>query len=101
MKPDFMKMAAIKTRGIIVTAPGTNCDFVSRFFAPAFGINEDPVTGSAHTALAPYWAKRLNKSRLTAQQLSKRGGILWCEVHGDRVNISGNAVKFMEGEITV
>jgi PhzF family phenazine biosynthesis protein len=101
MKPDFIKMAAIKTRGIIVTAPGKKCDFVSRFFAPACGINEDPVTGSAHTTLAVYWAKRLNKTSLTARQLSKRGGILWCEVDAGRVNISGNAVKFMEGEIEI
>ncbi|PKL91464.1 MAG: isomerase [Candidatus Goldiibacteriota bacterium HGW-Goldbacteria-1] len=101
MKPDFIKMAAIKTRGIIITAPGGKCDFVSRFFAPACGINEDPVTGSAHTTLAVYWAKRLNKTSLTARQLSKRGGALWCEIEGGRVNISGNAVKFMEGEIVI
>lgn len=101
MKPDFLKMAAIKTRGIIITAPGDKCDFVSRFFAPACGINEDPVTGSAHTTLAVYWAKRLNKTSLTARQLSKRGGALWCKIEGGRVNISGNAVKFMEGEIVI
>ncbi len=101
MKPDFLKMASINTRGIIVTAPGKKSDFVSRFFAPAFGINEDPVTGSAHTALTPYWSKRLNKKSLTARQLSKRGGILWCEDKGVRVQIAGSAVLYLKGTIAV
>jgi len=101
MKPDFLKMASINTRGIIVTAPGEKSDFVSRFFAPAFGINEDPVTGSAHTVLTPYWSKRLNKKSLTARQLSERGGILWCKDEGKRVHIAGSAVLYMKGEIFV
>jgi len=74
-------------------------DFVSRFFGPNVGVEEDPVTGSAHTSLAPYWAGRLGKNQLTARQLSKRGGMLWCEVRGDRVLISGKACLYMRGEI--
>ena len=87
------------TFGLIVTAPGKQVDFVSRFFAPAQGIPEDPVTGSAHCTLIPYWAKRLGKKKLHAQQVSARGGELWCEDRGERVSISGKAVRFLEGSI--
>ena len=88
-------------RGVIATAPGINVDFVSRFFAPNAGINEDPVTGSAHCLLTPYWADRLNCSRLTAQQLSKRGGSLICELKHDRVLLSGQAIAYLVGEIQI
>ncbi len=87
------------TFGLIVTAPGKQVDFVSRFFAPAQGIPEDPVTGSAHCTLIPYWSKRLGKKKLHAQQVSARGGELWCEDRGERVSISGKAVRFLEGSI--
>ena len=83
MDPDFGLLAQVGGRGVIVTAPGNDVDFVSRFFAPQTGINEDPVTGSAHTALTPYWAKLLGKKTLTARQLSARGGELVCEDRGD------------------
>ena len=87
---------------VIVTAPGPEgVDFVSRFFAPARGVPEDPVTGSAHCTLIPYWAERLGKSRLEARQLSRRGGRLSCGYHGDRVTIAGRAVLYMEGTITI
>lgn len=99
MDPDFGLLAQVGGRGVIVTAPGNDVDFVSRFFAPQTGINEDPVTGSAHTALTPYWAKLLGKKTLTARQLSARGGELVCTDNGDRVEISGHAVTFMKGEI--
>ena len=85
--------------GLIATAPGEDVDFVSRFFAPAYNIPEDPVTGSSHTTMTPYWAKRLHKLSLTARQLSARGGYLKCTLHGDRVQISGQAVMYMKGEI--
>lgn len=99
LKPDFSKLAAIDHFAVIVTAPGSDCDFVSRFFAPTKGINEDPVTGSAHCSLIPYWAKRLGKTAMFARQVSARGGELWCEDRGDRVKIAGHAVKFSEGVI--
>lgn len=99
MEPDFGLLTQVGGRGVIVTAPGNNEDFVSRFFAPQAGINEDPVTGSAHTSLTPYWSKVLGKKRLTARQLSPRGGELICEDSGDRVEISGHAVTYMKGEI--
>lgn len=92
---------ALGHAGVIVTAPGTDVDFVSRYFAPSFGIPEDPVTGSAHTTLIPYWAGVLNKSSLTARQLSPRGGYLRCALKGDRVLISGKAVLYMKGDIYV
>jgi predicted PhzF superfamily epimerase YddE/YHI9 len=85
--------------GIIATAPGSDCDFVSRFFAPAAGINEDPVTGSAHCTLIPYWSRRLNKTKLFARQISKRGGELFCRQAGERVLIGGKAVLYLRGEI--
>lgn len=106
MKPDFRSLAKIETRGFIVTAPGNkrgfaNCDFVSRFFAPGAGIDEDPVTGSAHTTLTPYWSRRLGKNALDTLQVSERGGVLHCELKGGRVDISGNAVLYLEGSINI
>lgn len=85
--------------GVIVTAPGDDCDFVSRFFVPAHGIPEDPVTGSTHCTLIPYWAARLGKEELFARQVSARGGELFCRMEGDRVRIAGRAVLYLEGEI--
>lgn len=97
--PDFVMLAKIPTVGIIITAPGNEADFVSRFFAPAASINEDPVTGSAHCNLIPYWAGKLGKNNLHAYQLSARKGELWCELKGDRVLMAGKAVTFLSGEI--
>jgi PhzF family phenazine biosynthesis protein len=99
MEPDFGLLAQVGGRGVIVTAPGNEVDFVSRFFAPQTGVNEDPVTGSAHTSLTPYWSRVLGKKRLTARQLSSRGGELICEDRGDRVEISGHAVTYLKGKI--
>jgi PhzF family phenazine biosynthesis protein len=99
LEPDMTKTAALPSLGVIATAPGRDCDFVSRFFAPRGGIDEDPVTGSAHCTLAPYWSKRLGKTSLFARQVSRRGGELWCEDRGARVEIAGHAVKFLEGVI--
>ncbi len=98
---DFAALAKLDCLGIIVTAPGDSCDFVSRFFAPRAGILEDPVTGSAHTLLIPYWAKRLKKNTLHAFQVSKRRGELFCEYRGNRVGIGGRAVTYMTGTIDV
>lgn len=101
LSPDLSLIEKLDARGLIVTSKGKDCDFVSRFFAPKFGINEDPVTGSAHTTLAPFWAGELNKLELTAQQVSKRKGNLWCKIEGDRVKITGKAVLYMKGEIFI
>ncbi|MDH3650955.1 MAG: PhzF family phenazine biosynthesis protein [Saprospiraceae bacterium] len=101
LKPDFGILDKIGARGVLVTAPGREVDFVSRAFFPKFGINEDPVTGSAHTLLTPYWAARLGKRTLTAKQLSARGGDLICTLVGDRVKISGQARTYLQGEITI
>jgi PhzF family phenazine biosynthesis protein len=102
LQPDFAALAALERFAIIVTAPGTGgVDFVSRFFAPARGVDEDPVTGSAHCTLIPYWARRLGKSRLAARQLSRRGGTLSCALDGDRVTIAGRALPYLEGTITI
>jgi len=101
MTPDFSFLAKVDAVGIIVTARGKTADFVSRFFAPAAGIPEDPVTGSAHCNLIPYWAEKLGKNQLHAYQLSARKGELWCELKGDRVLMSGKAVTYMKGEIYV
>lgn len=101
LKPDFHELSKINTLGVIVTAKGRNVDFVSRFFAPAVGINEDPVTGSAHSTLIPYWAEKLGKDVLTAQQLSSRGGELFCEDKIERVLISGKVVRYLEGYIHI
>ena len=100
IQPDQTHLAKVDYRAVIVTAPGTNgVDFVSRFFGPRVGVPEDPVTGSAHTTLIPYWAGRLGKTKLYARQVSPRGGDLWCELRGDRVLISGHAVTYLKGEI--
>jgi len=99
VKPDMGLLERVPARGIIVTAPGKDVDFVSRFFAPQSGIPEDPVTGSAHTTLTPYWAGRLGRNSLSARQLSKRGGWLRCALEGDRVKISGQARAYLVGEI--
>ncbi len=99
--PDFEKIRRLECLGVIVTAPGRNSDFVSRFFAPQAGINEDPVTGSAHTTLIPYWSGRLRKKQLSAFQISQRGGKLFCEDLVDKVKISGKAVTYLTGSITV
>jgi PhzF family phenazine biosynthesis protein len=101
INPDFELIKKSKARGVIVTAKGDNVDFVSRFFAPDVGVNEDPVTGSAHTTLTPYWASRLNKIELSAMQISKRQGKLKCKLVKDRVEIAGNAVTYMEGSIKI
>jgi PhzF family phenazine biosynthesis protein len=101
LSPDFKLVEGLNDIGVIATAPGRDFDFVSRFFAPAVGINEDPVTGSAHTHLIPYWSAVLNKKYLSAWQCSKRGGILLCENHNDRVLIGGHAVTYMDGYIQV
>ena len=101
LNPDFQRVAALDTFALIATAPGRDVDFVSRFFAPAKGIPEDPVTGSAHCTLIPYWAARLGKTTLTARQLSRRGGELYCRLRGDRVDIAGRAVEYLRGEITI
>ena len=101
IKPDFQKILSSKTRGIIVTASSGNFDFVSRFFAPAVGINEDPVTGSAHTLLIPFWSRELKKDCLVAKQISARGGILYCRNLADRVEIGGKAVTYMMGETNI
>lgn len=99
LKPDIIILSTIPTRGVIVTAPGDETDFVSRFFAPQSGIDEDPVTGSAHTTLIPYWARRLQKLSLTARQISKRGGYLGCKLMDKRVLISGKVRLYLKGEI--
>jgi len=99
LAPDFRVLATLDQHGVIATAPGTDCDFVSRFFAPKFGIDEDPVTGSAHCTLAPLWAGRLGRQSLHARQVSRRGGVLRCEPVGDRVRIGGQAVAYLAGEI--
>lgn len=101
MKPDFRIISRVNCRGIIVTAKGERVDFVSRFFGPQSGFDEDPVTGSAHTTLVPYWAKILNKNELTAIQLSSRKGYLTCKLSGKKVEISGKAITYMIGEIEI
>lgn len=99
--PNMGLLKQLGNQGVIVTAKGTDCDFVSRYFAPGVGIDEDPVTGSIHSVLTPYWAERLGKTRLSAQQLSARGGHLKCELRGDRVSISGQAAFYMEGQVMI
>jgi PhzF family phenazine biosynthesis protein len=101
LQPDFQQLVEAKTRGVICTSKSENYDFVSRFFAPAVGVNEDPVTGSAHTMLIPFWAAKLGKTEFLAKQVSARGGILHCKLAGERVKIGGKAVTFLTGEITV
>jgi PhzF family phenazine biosynthesis protein len=99
--PDFREILKIDARGVIVTAKGDSADFVSRFFAPQSGVNEDPVTGSSHTTMTPYWAKKLGKNELTAIQLSKRTGYLSCKYLEDRVEIKGNAKLYLTGDIYI
>ena len=100
LKPDLAALANVDCWAAIVTAPGEDgVDFVSRFFAPAQGVPEDPVTGSAHCTLVPYWAKRLGKTAFEARQLSRRGGALRCALNGERVDIGGKAVVYLEGQI--
>lgn len=101
LKPDLAALAGLDWRGIIVTARGERSDFVSRFFAPSVGVAEDPVTGSAHCVLTPYWAGLLNKKELHAQQVSARGGELFCRDRGERVSIAGRAALYLEGTISV
>lgn len=99
LRPNFHLLKTLPNLGVIVTAPGVNCDFVSRFFAPNAGIDEDPVTGSAHTTLIPYWASQLEKKEMKARQISARSGDLICESRDDKVWISGQAVTYLKGEI--
>ena len=101
INPDYGLLGQLDLRGVIVTAPGSDVDFVSRFFAPKFGISEDPVTGLAHCTLAPYWSDRLGKDTLAARQVSRRGGDILCEVKGSRVLLSGSAVTVMVATITL
>lgn len=99
LRPDMEKLSVLDRFAVIVTAPGERSDFVSRFFAPSKGVPEDPVTGSAHCTLIPYWAERLGKRKLHALQVSARGGELWCEDLGERVRMAGGAVCFLEGTL--
>lgn len=101
IEPNLNLLEQLHPYGIVVTAPGKNSDCVSRYFAPSYGIPEDPVTGSIHSALVPYWARRLNKSHIHAYQASQRGGELYCEDKGERVIIGGYAVKYLAGNINI
>ena len=100
-EPDFEQLKKLDLRGVIITAKSTRYDFVARFFAPNYGILEDPVTGSAYTQLAPYWASKTGLHRFSAKQMSSRGGELTCEIVDDRVFISGKAIKYLEGKIKI
>lgn len=100
-KPDMGQLVKLDLRGVIITAKSSRYDFIARFFAPKYGIPEDPVTGSAYTQLAPYWAAKIGSKRFRAKQVSSRGGELVCEIANDRVLISGQAVKFFEGKINI
>ena len=103
LRPDFSRLELLHPYVVSVTAPGDRdeVDFVSRYFKPSYGMPEDPVTGSAHCALTPYWAERLGKSHLHARQLSERGGELWCEMAGDRVILKGDAILTMQGILNI
>lgn len=101
LKPDFTKLAERTKHGVIATAQGDSVDFVSRFFAPSLGIDEDPVTGAAHCVLTPYWSERLGKKELVARQISSRTGVIGCVDRGDRVSLRGQALFFMDGQICV
>jgi PhzF family phenazine biosynthesis protein len=101
LSPVFDIVAELEANGVVVTAPGDDCDFASRYFAPRVGVPEDPVTGSVHCALIPYWSKRLGKTKLHARQLSARGGELFCEDRGERVGIGGTAVTYVAGTLNV
>ncbi|QLH44070.1 MAG: PhzF family phenazine biosynthesis protein [Coxiellaceae bacterium] len=101
LRPDLARLLQLDLRGVVVTAPGEQYDFVSRYFAPKLAIPEDPVTGSTHCVLAPYWGKRLGKDRLCAKQLSARGGVVLCELQDDTVALTGNVIPYLLGEITL
>jgi len=101
MRPEFHVLEKLHPAGVAITAPGEDSDFVSRYFAPSYGIPEDPVTGSTHCSLAPYWGERLGKTSLHARQVSQRGGELWCELKGDRVIIKGQAVLTLRGQLSI
>jgi PhzF family phenazine biosynthesis protein len=101
LTPDFALLEELHPYAVSATAPGENADFVSRYFAPSYGVPEDPVTGSCHCALTPYWTKRLSKPHLHARQLSERGGELWCEMAGNRVIVTGRAILTLTGTLTV
>lgn len=101
LRPNHAALAKLPQYGIIASAPGHDCDFVSRFFAPQSGVPEDPVTGSAHCVLTPYWAAKLGKTKLHARQVSPRGGDLWCELRGERVLIAGHARLYLTGQLHV
>ncbi len=101
IRPDMDLLKIYPVRGLIVSARGTDCDFISRCFFPVTGVDEDPVTGSAHTTLTPYWAKALNKESLNAKQVSARGGELRCTLAGERVIIGGEAITYMKGSIAI
>jgi len=101
LQPNFDVLRTIDRRGVVVTAPGDDVDFVSRFFAPGAGVDEDPVTGSAHCMLTPYWSRRLKKQAMSARQLSRRGGDLWVEDCGERVKIAGYVAPYLRGVIQV
>jgi predicted PhzF superfamily epimerase YddE/YHI9 len=100
LRPNLMLLAKLHPAGVCVTAPGKRADFVSRYFVPSYGVPEDPVTGSTHCSLLPYWARRLGKERLHALQLSARGGELWCEQAGERVILKGRAILYLTGSLT-
>jgi predicted PhzF superfamily epimerase YddE/YHI9 len=101
IRPDFQLIEKLHPFGVGITAPGKDCDFVSRYFVPSYGIPEDPVTGSTHCSLAPYWAGQLGKNSLHARQVSERGGEIWCELNGNRVTLKGKAVLTMRGEMLI
>lgn len=101
LQPDMNKIASLPYREVVITAKGDDCDFASRMFAPKIGIPEDPVTGAIHCSLIPYWAEQLGKTELFARQVSARGGELFCQLAGDRVEIGGNAVLYLKGEISI
>lgn len=101
VRPDVSLLEELHPFAVAITAPGEESDFVSRYFAPSYGVPEDPVTGSSHCALTPYWARKLGKSQLHARQLSSRGGELWCELHRDRVLVKGGAVLTFQGTLQI
>lgn len=101
VRPDFQALAELHPFGVCITAPGQASDFVSRFFVPSYGIPEDPVTGSTHSVLTPYWSARLNKRKLHARQLSRRGGEMWCEFNQEGVTLKGAAALYLKGAISV
>ncbi len=101
LTPDFRRLEQVDTFGVIATAPGDTDDFVTRFFAPRMGIDEDPVTGSAYCTAIPYWSERLGKTEMVARQISRRGGTIYCRANGERVDIGGNAVEVLIGQISL